>query len=108
FWRNVALPMNPLLPVDAKPYGFGLVCARNARNVLDVQLPPLYAAGLPACAADVPLKNARKVGSGLVPGAPVNANVLPRPAAWFAFRLFIASVNSLRKPFSTMFTSFRL
>jgi hypothetical protein len=56
-------------------------------------------------AAFWPLKKARNAGSGAVPGAPVNANVLPRPAAMFAFRLACAWRNSLRKPFSTMLNS---
>jgi hypothetical protein len=39
------------------------------------------------------------MGSGDVPGAPVKAKVLPRPAAMFAWRLACASLNSSRKLF---------
>src|SRR5262245_63485529 len=104
--RNVVLPMNPLPIVAAvqpaalahmNPYGFGFIAARKPRNVAFVQFVPLYRVGSPAPELFVPLKYARKIGSGDVPGAPVYANVLPRPAAMFACRFACAFRNSSRR-----------
>src|SRR5262245_6834341 len=97
--RNVVLPRNPVVVfVEAKLNGFGLFAARNPRNVEFEKFALVYAAGLPALAAFTPWKNPRNVGSGLVPVAPVKANVLPLPAAMLACRFACAVRNSFRKP----------
>jgi hypothetical protein len=70
-FRSVALPISPVLFAEAKPNGFGLRAARKPRNVAFVQFAPVYAPVLPAFPDGCPLKNARKIGSGTVPGAPV-------------------------------------
>src|SRR5437899_8260432 len=104
FVRNVALPMNPfcrLEPSDrhpaadkqAKANGFGFWMARNERLFAFVQLPPRYRLGSADSALFTPLKYARKIGSGEVPGAPVYAKVVPRPAAMFAWRFACAFLN---------------
>jgi hypothetical protein len=51
----------------------------------------------------------RVIGKGEVPvPGPKYRKVFPFPAAMLACRLAIASLNSLRKPFSTMLRSFKL
>ena len=71
FALRVALPIRPVVFADANPNGFGLRAARKPRNVELVQFAPEYAAVLPAWLDGWPLKNARNVGSGAVPAAPV-------------------------------------
>src|SRR6476620_3079401 len=103
FARNPALPTKPLVEfVDAKPNGFGFIVARKPRNVEFVQFVPLYAVESPARDELIPFMNARKIGSGDVPGAPVYANVAPRPAAMFACRFACAFRNSFTKPLFLM------
>src|SRR5690348_2414363 len=63
-----------------KPHGFGFIIARKPWNVVLVQPVPVYLVVSPACDPGPPLRYARKMGSGDVPGAPVYANVAPRPA----------------------------
>src|SRR4029450_6368158 len=100
--RNVDWPRNPFVteavvqpaigppPVGSvlhmNPHGFGFIAAREFRRVPLVQLAPESCAVSPACEPGLPLRNARKIGSGCVPGAPVYANVAPRPAARLAWR----------------------
>src|SRR5262249_51508035 len=112
--RNVALPMKPfcrvvlLHPValrQANANGLGFSAARNAWFAELVQLPPMYFDVSPAEAAPTPLKYARKIGSGAVPGMPVYANVAPLPPAMLAARFACALRNSARKPFSLMLNS---
>src|SRR5262249_18720542 len=121
--RNVALPMKPFCRVvalqpaplptglevpalrHAKANGFGFRMARNPRLVELVQLLPVYIAGSPAEALFTPLKNARKIGSGDVPAAPVYANVLPLPPAMFACRFAWALRNSSTNPLLKMSNS---
>src|SRR5258705_11373833 len=62
---------HPVALAHMNPCGLGLFAARKLRKVELVQSAPVYAAVLAACAAATPLKKARKVGSGDVPGAPV-------------------------------------
>src|SRR5262249_14191705 len=112
--RKTPLPMNPFCRVvllqacalrHAKANGFGLRTARNPRFVELVQLLPVYFVGSPAEALFAPLQYARKIGSGDGPGAPVNANVFPRPAAMFACRLAWALRNSSMNPLLKMSNS---
>ena len=89
-------------------HGCGLNVASELMKVESVNDVDVYFAGSAACPEATPLKYARMIGSGDVPGAPVYANVLPRPAAMFACRLACAFRNSFRKPFSTMLISLML
>src|SRR5580765_5044959 len=86
-------------------HGCGLRSASAFRNVESVNDAELYFEGSPAPAAFTPLKYARMIGSGLVPGMPVYAKVLPLPAAMFAAMFDWAFRNSLRNPFSTTLIS---
>src|SRR4029453_891308 len=107
--RNVLLPMNPVaVLIEANPNGFGFIAARNPRFVALLYCVLTYLVGSPAWAAGTRSKNAAKTGSGEVPGAPVYANVLPRPAAMFACRLACAFRNSSTNPFVLMLISLML
>src|SRR2546428_60594 len=114
FARNNALPIKPFCRVvsvqpaalrHANANGFGFCAARNERMLAFVQLGPVYLAASPDETLFTPLKYARKTGSGDVPGAPVYAKVLPRPATMFARRFVCAFLNSLRNPFPKMSNS---
>src|SRR5437870_10575122 len=107
FARNAAFPIKPFCRVvsvqpaafrHANANGFGFCAAKNDRLLAFVQLGPVYLAASLDEALFTPLKYARKIGRGVVPGAPVYANVAPRPAAMFALRLACAFLNSLRNP----------
>src|SRR5438128_10249532 len=88
FARNSAFPMKPFCRVasvqpaalrHANANGFGFCAARNERMLAFVQLAPVYLAGSPDEALFTALRYARKIGKGVVPAAPVYANVVPRP-----------------------------
>src|SRR5439155_1186318 len=83
--RKVAFPMKPFCRVasvqpaalrQANAKGFGLRAARNDRMLAFVQFGPTYLDESPDEPLFTPLKYARKIGSGAVPGAPVCANEL--------------------------------
>src|SRR3954468_12963350 len=86
-------------------HGCGFRRASAFRKVVSVNDVELYLDGSPAPAAFTPLKYVRMIGSGLVPGIPVYAKVLPLPAAMFAAMFDCALRNSLTNPFSTMLIS---
>src|SRR5690242_13797011 len=88
-----------LLPEPAKVFA-NVLAAPVFRFVINVPFEKFGEVGLPNAAA--------KIGKGASPVMPRLANVLPRPAARFTARLFCASLNSFRNPFSIMFTSLRL
>src|SRR5438132_5429187 len=101
FVRWLAVPCRLL----ATKNGFGAYTASRFTYVAFVKLDDVYLLGSDTLAPPSPEKYARYVGSGDVPAAPVYANVLPRPAAMFAWRLACAFLNSPRNPFSTMLNS---
>jgi hypothetical protein len=64
----------------------------------------------PAASLAEPVKAAVKIGSGTWPESPVSAKVgadAQEGFDWQTCRLFSAFLNSQRKPFSKIFTSFR-